>query len=96
MENTMRFMMIMIPKGYEIAKSGAMPDADRVAMSMESPSIRRCNHRRRSRKLRPPGNALDDNFAWRLSISWPFVRRSNRGKMKRAQEAGSHSSGDQN
>jgi hypothetical protein len=27
----MRFMMIMIPKGYESAKPGAMPDADKVA-----------------------------------------------------------------
>src|SRR5579863_6784434 len=28
---TMRFMMLMIPKGYEQAKPGAMPDPERVA-----------------------------------------------------------------
>lgn len=31
----MRFMMIMIPKGYESAKPGAMPDADKVAAMMK-------------------------------------------------------------
>ena len=31
----MRFMMIMIPKGYEQAEPGAMPDADAVAAMME-------------------------------------------------------------
>lgn len=30
----MRFMMLMIPKGYETAAPGAMPDADRVAAMM--------------------------------------------------------------
>src|SRR5881275_2679207 len=30
----MRFMMLMIPKGYENAKPGAMPDAERVAAMM--------------------------------------------------------------
>jgi hypothetical protein len=31
----MRFMMIMIPKGYERAEPGAMPEADAVAAMME-------------------------------------------------------------
>lgn len=31
----MRFMMLMIPKGYEKAKPGAMPDADAVAAMMK-------------------------------------------------------------
>jgi hypothetical protein len=31
----MRFMMLMIPKGYEEAAPGAMPDADRVAAMMK-------------------------------------------------------------
>ncbi|MFN7997514.1 MAG: YciI family protein [Bryobacteraceae bacterium] len=31
----MRFMMLMIPKGYETAEPGAMPDADRVAQMMK-------------------------------------------------------------
>ena len=31
----MRFMMLMIPKGYETAKPGAMPDAERVAAMMK-------------------------------------------------------------
>ena len=31
----MRFMMLMIPKGYEMAAPGAMPDADAVARMME-------------------------------------------------------------
>ncbi len=31
----MRFMMIMIPKGYESAMPGAMPDADKVAAMMK-------------------------------------------------------------
>jgi hypothetical protein len=31
----MRFMMLMIPKGYESAKPGTMPDAERVAAMMK-------------------------------------------------------------
>ncbi len=31
----MRFMMLMIPKGYETADPGAMPDAERVAQMMK-------------------------------------------------------------
>ncbi|HEY0502328.1 MAG TPA: YciI family protein [Lysobacter sp.] len=31
----MRFMMLMIPKGYETAEPGAMPPADRVAAMMK-------------------------------------------------------------
>ena len=31
----MRFMMLMIPKGYEKAETGAMPDAKRVAEMMK-------------------------------------------------------------
>jgi hypothetical protein len=31
----MRFMMLMIPKGYEKAEAGAMPDAKRVAEMMK-------------------------------------------------------------
>jgi len=31
----MRFMMLMIPKGYEKAEPGAMPDAGRVAAMMK-------------------------------------------------------------
>ena len=31
----MRFMMLMIPKGYEDAKPGAMPEADAVAAMMK-------------------------------------------------------------
>jgi hypothetical protein len=31
----MRFMMLMIPKGYETAKPGAMPDAKAVAAMMK-------------------------------------------------------------
>src|SRR6187401_1581073 len=31
----MRFMMLMIPKGYEKAKPGAMPDAKAVAAMMK-------------------------------------------------------------
>jgi hypothetical protein len=31
----MRFMMLMIPKGYETAKPGAMPDAKAVATMMK-------------------------------------------------------------
>jgi hypothetical protein len=34
-ESTMRFMMIMIPKGYEQAKPGTMPDAKAVAAMMK-------------------------------------------------------------
>jgi hypothetical protein len=32
---TMRFMMLMIPKGYESAKPGTMPDAEKVAAMMK-------------------------------------------------------------
>ena len=31
----MRFMMLMIPKGYESAAAGTMPDADKVAEMMK-------------------------------------------------------------
>src|SRR5262245_61835073 len=31
----MRFMMLMIPKGYETAKPGTMPDAELVAKMMQ-------------------------------------------------------------
>ncbi len=31
----MRFMMLMIPKGYEQAKPGTMPDAERVSAMMK-------------------------------------------------------------
>lgn len=31
----MRFMMLMIPKGYENAKPGTMPDAEKVAAMMK-------------------------------------------------------------
>jgi hypothetical protein len=34
-ETTMRFMMLMIPKGYEAAEPGAMPDPKRVEAMME-------------------------------------------------------------
>ena len=35
MRETMRFMMIMIPKGYETAKPGTMPDAKAVEAMMK-------------------------------------------------------------
>jgi hypothetical protein len=34
-DTIMRFMMLMIPKGYERAKAGAMPDAKAVAAMMK-------------------------------------------------------------
>src|SRR6185436_1118187 len=34
-DTTMRFMMLMIPKGYEKAQPGAMPDAPAVAAMMK-------------------------------------------------------------
>ena len=34
-DTTMRFMMLMIPKGYENAKPGTMPDAKAVAAMMK-------------------------------------------------------------
>jgi len=34
-DTTMRFMMLMIPKGYEKAEPGAMPDAKAVAAMMK-------------------------------------------------------------
>jgi hypothetical protein len=34
-ETTMRFMMLMIPKGYETAKPGTMPDTAAVAAMMK-------------------------------------------------------------
>ena len=34
-DTTMRFMMLMIPKGYEKAEPGAMPDAQAVAAMMK-------------------------------------------------------------
>ena len=53
----MRFMMLMIPKGYESAKPGTVPDAKAVAAMMkynESPA-----EGRRAARARRPAPAVD-------------------------------------
>ena len=63
----MRFMMLMIPKGYEKAAPGAMPDAKAVAAMMKyNESCRRpaccsrstaCTRRRWARASRSPAGS---------------------------------------
>jgi hypothetical protein len=60
----MRFMMIVIPKGYEKAKPGAMPDAKLVAqMSMYNESLQKAGVLLSMEGLHPPSMGARVTFA---------------------------------
>lgn len=60
----MRFMMIMIPKGYESAKPGAMPDAKAVeAMMKYNESLQKAGVLLALDGLHPPSMGVRVSFA---------------------------------
>jgi hypothetical protein len=60
----MRFMMLMIPKGYESAEPGAMPDAGAVAAMMKyNESLQRAGVLLALDGLRPPSEGARVSFA---------------------------------
>jgi len=60
----MRFMMLMIPKGYENAEPGAMPDAKAVAAMMEyNESLRKAGVLLALDGLHPPSMGARISFA---------------------------------
>ena len=59
----MRFMMLMIPKGYENAKPGAMPDAKKVeAMMKYSQALQKAGVLRALDGLHPPSMGARVSF----------------------------------
>jgi hypothetical protein len=61
---TMRFMMLMIPKGYESAKPGAMPDANAVAAMMKyNESLQKAGVLLAVDGLHPPSTGARVTFA---------------------------------
>jgi hypothetical protein len=64
MENAMRFMMLMIPKGYEDAKPGTMPDAKAVeAMMKYNESLQKAGVLLALDGLHPPSMGARVTFA---------------------------------
>ena len=60
----MRFMMLMIPKGYESAKPGTMPDAEHVAAMMKyNESLQKAGVLLALDGLRPPAEGARVTFA---------------------------------
>jgi hypothetical protein len=60
----MRFMMLMIPKGYESAKPGAMPSAEAVAAMMKySETLQRAGALLALDGLHPPSTGARVTFA---------------------------------
>jgi len=60
----MRFMMLMIPKGYESAEPGTMPDAGAVAAMMKyNESLQRAGVLLALDGLRPPSEGARVSFA---------------------------------
>jgi hypothetical protein len=60
----MRFMMLMIPKGYETAEPGATPEADAVAAMMEyNRELERAGVLRALDGLHPPSMGARVSFA---------------------------------
>jgi hypothetical protein len=60
----MRFMMLMIPKGYETAKPGAMPTADKVAAMMKyNESLQKAGVLLALDGLHPPSTGARVSFA---------------------------------
>ena len=59
----MRFMMLMIPKGYESAEPGAMPDADAVAAMMKyNEALQQAGVLQSLEDLRPPAEGARVSF----------------------------------
>jgi hypothetical protein len=60
----MRFMMLMIPKGYETAEPGAMPDAEAVAAMMRyNEELQKAGVLRALDGLHPPSMGARVSFA---------------------------------
>ncbi len=60
----MRFMMLMIPKGYESAEPGAMPDAEAVAAMMKyNEELQQAGVLRALDGLHPPSMGARVSFA---------------------------------
>ncbi len=60
----MRFMMLMIPKGYETAKPGAMPDTKAVSAMMKyNESLQKAGILLALDGLRPPSEGARVSFA---------------------------------
>src|SRR5260370_42621565 len=60
----MRFMMLMIPKGYENAASGAMPEAKAVAAMMKyNESLQKAGVRLALDGLHPPSMGTRGSFS---------------------------------
>jgi hypothetical protein len=63
-ETTMRFMMLMLPKGYETATPGTMPDAKAVAAMMKyNESLQRAGVLLALDGLHPPSMGARVSFA---------------------------------
>jgi hypothetical protein len=72
----MRFMMLMIPKGYETAAPGTMPEADAVAAMMKyNESLQRAGVLLALDGLRPPSEGARVTFAGGKPkvIDGPFI-----------------------
>jgi hypothetical protein len=72
----MRFMMLMIPKGYETAAPGTMPEADAVAAMMKyNESLQRAGVLLALDGLRPPSEWARVTFAGGKPkvIDGPFI-----------------------
>ena len=77
----MRFMMLMIPKGYESAKPGAMPDAKAIAAMMKyNESLRKAGVLLALNGLHPP------SMGARVSRSAAENPRSTDGPFAEAKE----------
>ena len=60
----MRFMMLMIPKGYETAEPGTMPDADAVAAMMKyNEDLQKAGILRGLEGLHPPSMGARVSFS---------------------------------
>jgi hypothetical protein len=74
----MRFMMLMIPKGYEQAKPGTMPDAKAVAAMMKyNEELQKAGVLLSLEGLHPPsaGGASRSPAASRRSPTGPLPKR---------------------
>src|SRR5207248_8939883 len=86
----MRFMMLMIPKGYEKAGPGAMPDAERVAAMMRyNESLAKGRRATRTRWSAPAVNGGARLFCRRQAqrYGWAFYR-SERGSRRLLDDSG--------
>ena len=71
----MRFMMLMIPKGYESAKPGAMPTAEQVAAMMAyNTDLKKAGVLLALDGLHPPSMGARVSFAARPGHRSPTAR----------------------